>query len=81
MNQPSVARLCDLTVGARTTIYDLEATGAMRRRLCDLGFLPGASVLCLGVAPLGDPKAYEVRGAVIALRRCDGASVLTEPTP
>ena len=78
MNQVCAARLCDLPVGARTTIHELRAAGAMRRRLCDLGFLPGVTVRCVGIAPMGDPKAYEVRGAIIALRARDGAAVLTE---
>ncbi len=47
-------------------------------RLQDLGFTPGASVTCLRKAPLGDPAAYEIRGAVIALRHADAGAVLVE---
>lgn len=43
--------------------------GAERRRLLDLGFVPGSSVEVEMVSPSGDPTAYRVRGAVIALRR------------
>ena len=43
--------------------------GAERRRLLDLGFVPGTSVEVEMVSPGGDPTAYRVRGAVIALRR------------
>lgn len=50
--------------------------GAFRQGSCadsclDLGFVPGAQVECLGRSPLGDPAAYRVRGAVVALRRRD----------
>ena len=41
----------------------------------DLGFTPGAGVTCLFAAPSGDPRAYMVRGSVIALRRADAALV------
>ncbi len=44
-------------------------------RLRDLGLTVGTRIRCLYRAPLGDPTAYEVRGAVIALRREDGCNV------
>ena len=53
----------------------LKAAGAMRRRLQDLGLICGTKVTCVGVSPLGDPKAFRVRGAVIALRRSDADTV------
>jgi DtxR family Mn-dependent transcriptional regulator len=43
--------------------------GAERRRLLDLGFVPGSVVEANLVSPAGDPTAYLVRGALIALRR------------
>lgn len=51
----------------------LGGEGEARRRLLDLGFTPGAVVTCLFSAPSGDPRAYMVRGSVIALRREDAA--------
>ena len=47
----------------------------MARRLADLGLLPGAAVFCTALAPAGDPAAYLIRGAVIALRGRDAAGV------
>ncbi|MBQ6536545.1 MAG: ferrous iron transport protein A, partial [Firmicutes bacterium] len=44
----------------------------------DLGLIPGAAVECVGRAPLGDPAAYLIAGAVIAIRRRDAESVLRE---
>ena len=40
-----------------------------RRRLLDLGFVPGSLVEVEMVSPGGDPTAYRVRGTVVALRR------------
>lgn len=46
-------------------------------RLRDLGFTEGSLVDCVGASPLGDPHAYRIRGAVIALRKADAACVVT----
>ena len=67
-------------VGETVRVVSLLAEGRMRRRLADLGLIPGAEVTCLGRSPLGDPSAYLIRGAVIAIRRRDAmeVSVTTE---
>ena len=43
--------------------------GAQRRRLLDLGVVPGTRVTSELRGPSGDPTAYRIRGALIALRR------------
>ncbi|RME45954.1 MAG: ferrous iron transport protein A [Caldilineae bacterium] len=43
--------------------------GAERRRLMDLGILPGTLIRAEMVSPSGDPTAYRIRGALIALRK------------
>ena len=67
--------MCDLAPGDRGRILCLTTVGAMRRRLLDLGFLPGATVECLFRNTGGSLTAYAVRGAVIALRRQDAAGI------
>lgn len=69
-----------LRVGEHGTVASLRAVGAARRRMLDLGFVPGARVRALHTAPWGDPVAYGVRGAVIALRKRDARSILLEET-
>ena len=78
MNMPK--SLAATEVGETVRVVSLLAEGRMRRRLADLGLIPGAEVTCLGRSPLGDPSAYLIRGAVIALRRRDAmeVSVTTE---
>ena len=44
-------------------------------RLFDLGFSPEEEVLCLTESPLGDPKAYFVKGAVYAVRNNDAEKI------
>ena len=43
--------------------------GLQRRRLLDLGVVPGTRIQARMRSPLGDPVAYDVRGALVALRR------------
>lgn len=49
-------------------IVRLELTGTMKRRLLDLGFIPGAIIHVLQKSPLGDPTAFRVSHTTIALR-------------
>ena len=74
MNEPRY--LSDRAPGQRGTVRALGATGAMRRRMLDIGLAPGTEVECLGRSPAGDPSAYLIRGAVIAIRASDGRDVL-----
>ena len=67
--------LWQLAPGHRAWVGEISAQGELRRRLRDLGFVPGAQVECLGRSPLGDPAAYRVRGAVVALRRRDAQRI------
>ena len=71
-------RLCDIMPGESCTVAGLTATGGMRRRLLDIGFVKNVSVSCIGKSPCGDPCAYLVCGAVIALRAADAATILVE---
>ena len=72
------SRLCDISPGDTAVISDMHAQGNIRRRLRDMGLVEGAEVECLMKSPLGDPVAYLIKGAVIALRREDAAAVTVE---
>ncbi len=63
--------LFELQSGEKCLIDKIAITGSMRRRLLDLGLAPDTKVECVGKSPLGDPKAFLIRGAVIALREDD----------
>ena len=60
--------LFELQSGKKCLIDKITITGSMRRRLLDLGLAPNTKVECVGKSPLGDQKAFLIRGAVIALR-------------
>ena len=67
--------LNSLRVGQSVRVSHIEAEPAMRRRLLDIGLIPGTRVTCTAVSPAGDPAAYLIRGAVIALRGRDAGGV------
>ena len=52
--------------------------GTIARRLRELGLIVGTKVRCLQKSPAGNPVAYGIRGAVIALRLEDAAQVFVE---
>jgi len=67
--------LNDLCVNDCCVILKLNSNGIMRRRLMDVGFIPGSRVKCILSSPSGNPKAYLVKGSVIALRSSDACDI------
>lgn len=60
-----------LPPGEIAIVERLEVEGDMRRRFLDLGLIENTPVECIGKSPGGDPAAYLIRGAVIAIRSKD----------
>jgi DtxR family Mn-dependent transcriptional regulator len=75
--------LRELRRGQRAEVVGLSAAchGAARRRLLDLGFVPGTAVSLELSSPLGDPTAYRVRGTVVALRASQAGLVEVRLVP
>jgi len=78
INEENVARLISLKDNESATIIGLskEIRGENRRRLLDLGFVKGASVQIDLMNPLGDPKAFLIKGTSIAIRKDQASKVL-----
>lgn len=74
------ANLSSLREGERCCIEELKLNGRMRSRLRDLGLIEGAYVECLHRSASGDPAAYLICGAVIALRNEDTSRITIEKT-
>lgn len=70
--------LCDLSPGEKCSVVSASAKKDLFRRLLDIGFTENTVIECLGRAASGDPTAYLVRGAVIALRQEDSGGILVE---
>ena len=72
-------RLSELRVGEACRILEIYAEGRLGRRLSDLGAVAGAEISCVGVSPLGDPRAYLLLGSIFAIRNRDAALVRVAP--
>ena len=73
-------------IGLNRLNIDEEAVvakiGEKSRRLKDLGLVEGTKVKCVLRSPLGDPHAYKIRGAVVAIRKEDASQIMVEaPMP
>ncbi|MGI6731049.1 MAG: FeoA family protein [Anaerovoracaceae bacterium] len=64
--------------GQRAIVRTLENEGSMRRRLLDIGLVEDTEIECLGRSPGGDPSAFLIRGAVIAIRSEDCAKIFVD---
>ncbi len=73
-----LVRLADLSTADTAEIVSLAPScqGLTRRRLLDLGFTPGTKVQPVLQTFAGDPRAYRVRGTMIALRRDQSSAVI-----
>ena len=67
--------LSTLSPGERGAVCAVSPGKELYRRLLDIGFTENSIIECLRRAVPGDPTAYRVRGAVIALRREDADDI------
>ncbi len=76
-------RLDGLKPGQRAIVVQIAPTvqGPQRRRLLDLGVLPGTEIVAELQSPSGDPMAYRIRGALIALRRPQARGIYIRRAP
>ncbi len=70
--------LSELNPGQSARVRKLVCAGKLRRRFLDLGLGENTKVACVGRSPSGDPKAFLIRGAVIAIRNRDSREILIE---
>ena len=71
MREVKARTLGSLGVGNQAIIKGISprCRGVERRRLLDLGIVPGTHIEAEMISPSGDPTAYRIRGAMIGLRR------------
>jgi ferrous iron transport protein A len=67
--------LADSIVGEVVTVTEVGGERSFRRRLMELGLVPGTRVELAGIAPLGDPLKLVVRGCFLSIRKSEAASV------
>lgn len=67
-----------INVNEKATVRRIDTCGSIRRRLMDMGLAENTEIECVGRSPMGDPCAYLICGAVIAVRAGDCADILVE---
>ena len=67
--------LKDVNVGGKATVLKLTGTGAIRRRIMDMGITKGVEINVVRLAPLGDPIEIAVRGYELSIRKSDAEMI------
>jgi len=67
--------LAQIPLGKTATIASVDGPRAFRRRLLEMGLVPGVEVRVVTIAPLGDPLRIEVRGGQWSIRRAEAAQI------
>ncbi|NMA66623.1 MAG: ferrous iron transport protein A [Clostridiaceae bacterium] len=67
-----------LPLGKKARVKKLVSDGIVRRRMLDLGLINNTEVEAIQKSPSGDPVAYFIRGAVIALRSEEASKIIVE---
>ena len=70
--------LKDTKVGETVKVVKLRGTGALKRRIMDMGITKGVKIYVRKVAPLGDPIEITVRGYELSLRKADAEIIEVE---
>ncbi|MBQ1448514.1 MAG: FeoA domain-containing protein [Coriobacteriales bacterium] len=65
----------DVAIGDTVTVVKLHGSGAVKRRIMDMGLTRNAKVYVRKVAPLGDPVEITVRGFELSVRKQDAECV------
>lgn len=72
-------KLSELKTGEKAVIERLAGEGRFRRRLMEMGFVPGAEIEVEKYAPLRDPIEYVLKGYHVSLRHDEAEKVLVRP--
>ena len=70
--------LKEAKVGETVKVTKLTGTGAVKRRIMDMGITKGVEIYIRKVAPLGDPVEVTVRGYELSLRKADAEMIEVE---
>ena len=74
----SRAELKDLRKGQHGKVVKVGGRGEVRRRILDMGVVPGTVITVEGVAPLGDPVAVKLKGYHLSLRKEEADKIVVE---
>ena len=64
-------KLNELKINKTGKIFEINCENDIKRRLLDLGMIKGTKITPVLISPSGDPKAFDIRGTLIAIREED----------
>ncbi len=67
--------LNDLPINHLGFIKDIHCNENIKRRLLDLGLIKGTKICPILISPSKDPRAFEIRGTIIAIRKEDAEKI------
>ena len=67
--------LNQLPLNEKGVISEIKCKGNIKRRLLDLGLVKGTDIVPILVSPSEDPRAFFVRGSIIAIREEDAKGI------
>ena len=70
--------LAEIPLGRLARVTRVDGPRAFRRRLLEMGLVPGTDVKVVPVAPFGDPLRIEIRGGQWSIRRNEAAQIAVE---
>jgi len=70
--------LAEIPLGRPVRVTRVDGPRAFRRRLLEMGLVPGTEVTIVTVAPFGDPLRIEIRGGQWSIRRNEAAQIAVE---
>lgn len=70
--------LAEIPLGRAARVTAVDGPRAFRRRLLEMGLVPGTQVTVVTVAPFGDPLRIEVRGGQWSIRRNEAAQIAVD---
>ena len=71
-------RLSEATIGKIYQVERIEGSGFIRRRIIDMGLIPGTKVKVVGTAPLGDPIDIVARGYNLTIRKNEASKIIVK---
>jgi ferrous iron transport protein A len=71
--------LADVPRDRPATVTEIDGPRSFRRRLMEMGLVPGTEVIIRNVAPLGDPLEIEVRHGRLSIRKHEASQIRVKP--
>lgn len=69
-------RLSDLTIGEEAIVKKIKSEENIKRRILDIGVIPNSKIKCVLISPSGNPKAFLIKGTVMAIRNEDSKNII-----